>query len=129
MIKILHFQCTENNDKLYGSTRNIWPYNNNKRKTVQRHFTKRLTGLSVSPVKNVYNELTCYTESAVSLQPFSCFVAMALCHLAAEYCAPVWSRSAHLWYTLRSTPLPWLPVFSSIDQPATGKMVEKNRQT
>jgi len=73
--------------------------------------------------------------------------ALALCYSVAEYCAPVWSRSAHkksgrcavglyhaprLWYrTLRSTPLPWLPVLSNIEPPAlrrkaaTDKLVEK----
>ena len=68
--------------------------------------------------------------------------ALALCYLAAEYCAPVWSRSA--WVdvqlnstmrlisgTLRFTPLPWLPVLSNIEPPAlqrkaaTDKLVEK----
>jgi len=53
--------------------------------------------------------------------------ALALCYSAAEYCAPVWSRSAHtsqvdvqLNYTMRlisgtlnSTPLAWLPVLSN----------------
>jgi len=71
--------------------------------------------------------------------------ALALCYLAAEYCAPVWSRSAHtsqidvqlnstmrlISGTLRSTPLPWLPVLSNIELPAlqrkaaTDKLVEK----
>jgi len=61
------------------------------------------------------------------------------------YCAPVWSRSAHTSQvdvqlnstmrlvsgTLRSTPLPWLPVLSNIEPPAlrrkaaTDKFVEK----
>jgi len=60
-------------------------------------------------------------------------------------CAPVWSRSAHtsqvdvqlnstmclISGTLRSTPLPWLPVLSYIEPPAlrrkaaTDKLVEK----
>ena len=64
---------------------------------------------------------------------------------AAEYCAPVWSRSAHtsrvdvqlnsamrlIPGTVRSTPLPWLPVLSNIEPPAlrrkaaTDKLVEK----
>ena len=58
--------------------------------------------------------------------------ALALCYSAAEYCAPVWSRSAHtsgvdvqlnstmrlISGTLRSTPLPWLPVLSNIKPPA-----------
>jgi len=51
---------------------------------------------------------------------------------AAEYCASVWSRGAHtslvdvqlnstmrlISDTLRSTPLPWLPVLSNIEPPA-----------
>ena len=71
--------------------------------------------------------------------------ALALCYSAAEYCAPVWSRSAHtsrvdvqlnstmrlISGTLCSTPLPWLPVLSNIELPAlrrkaaTDKLVEK----
>jgi len=71
--------------------------------------------------------------------------APALCYSAAEYCAPVWSRSAHtsqvdvqlnstmrlISGTLRSTPLPWLPVLSNIEPPAlrrktaTDKLVDK----
>ena len=71
--------------------------------------------------------------------------ALALCYSAAEYCAPVWSRSAHtsrvdvqlnstmrlISGTLRSTPLPWLPVLSNIEKPAirrkaaTDKLVKK----
>jgi len=70
--------------------------------------------------------------------------ALTLCYSAAEYCAPVWSRSAHtsqadvqlnstmrlISGTLRSTPLPWLPVLSNIEPPAlrrkaTDKLVEK----
>jgi len=71
--------------------------------------------------------------------------ALALCYAAAEYCAPVWSRSAHrslvdvqlnstmhlISGTLRSTLLPWLPVLSNIEPPvlrmkaATDKLVEK----
>ena len=63
----------------------------------------------------------------------------------AEYCTPVWSRSAHtsrvdvqlnstmhlISGTLRSTPLPWLPVLSNIEPPALqrkaaiDKLVEK----
>ena len=64
---------------------------------------------------------------------------------AAEYCAPVWSRSAHtsqvdvqlnstmhlISDTLCCAPLPWLPVLSNIEPPAlrrkaaTDKLVEK----
>ena len=71
--------------------------------------------------------------------------ALALCYSAAEYCAPVWSCSAHtsqvdvqlkstmrlISGTLHSTPLPWLPVLSDIELPAlrrkaaTDKLVEK----
>ena len=61
--------------------------------------------------------------------------ALALCYSAAEYCAPVWSRSAHtsqvdvqlnstmhlISGTLRSTPLPWLPVLSNIE-PYEGRL-------
>ena len=74
--------------------------------------------------------------------------ALALCYSAAEYCAPVWSRSAHtsqvnvqlnsnmrlISDTLHSTRLPWRPMFSNIEPPAlrrkvaTDKLVE-NRQT
>ena len=75
--------------------------------------------------------------------------ALALCYAAAEYCAPVWSRSANtsqvnvqlnstmrlISGTLRSTPLPWLPVLSNIEPPAlrrkaaTDKLVEKINMT
>ena len=71
--------------------------------------------------------------------------ALALCYSAAEYCAPVWSRSAHtvrvdvqlnsamrlISGALRSAPLPWLPVLSDIGPPAlrgraaADKLVEK----
>ena len=54
--------------------------------------------------------------------------ALALCFSMAEYCAQVWCRSSHvdlvdvqlnaalrtITGSLRSTPLPWLPVFSNI---------------
>ena len=70
--------------------------------------------------------------------------ALALCY-SAEYCAPVWSSSAHtsrvdvqlnstmrlISGTLCSTLLPWLPVLSNIEPPAlrrkaaTDKLVEK----
>ena len=71
--------------------------------------------------------------------------ALALCYSAEEYCTPVRSPSAHTNHvdvqlnstmrlvsgTLRSTPLPWLPVLSNIEPPAlqrkfaTAKLVEK----
>ena len=58
--------------------------------------------------------------------------ALALCYSAAEYCAPVWGRSAHVSRvdvqlnrtmriisgSLKSTPLPWLPVMASVPPPA-----------
>jgi len=64
--------------------------------------------------------------------------ALALCYSAAEYCAPVWSRSAHtslvdvqlnsttrvISDTLRSTPLPWLPVLSNIEPPGASPTKE-----
>ena len=74
--------------------------------------------------------------------------ALALCYSAAEHCAPIWSRSAHtsqvdvqlnstmrfISGTLRSTPLPWLPVLSNIEPPALyeGRLPQaggENRQT
>lgn len=71
--------------------------------------------------------------------------AVALCYSVAEYCAPVWSRSAHVGKidsqlnstmrlitgTLRPTPTPWLPVLSNIAPPslrrkeATDKLIGK----
>ena len=66
--------------------------------------------------------------------------ALALCYSAAEYCAPVWSRSAHtsradvqlnstmrlISGTLRSTPLPWLPVLPTLNrQPYEGRQADK----
>ena len=72
------------------------------------------------------------------------FTITTICYSAAEYCAPVWLRSAHtsrvdvqlnstmrlISGTLRSAPLPWLPVLSNIELPAlrrkaaTDKLVE-----
>ena len=57
--------------------------------------------------------------------------ALALCYSVAEYCAPVWARSAHVHRldvqlnhtmrlisgTLRPTETPWLPVLSNIAPP------------
>ena len=67
--------------------------------------------------------------------------AMALCYSVAEYCAPVWSRSAHtglvdvqlnsamrlITGTLRPTPLPWLPVLSNITPPALRRKAAVDR--
>jgi len=75
----------------------------------------------------------------------SAVICSGKCYSAAEYCTPIWSRSAHtsrvyvqlnsimrlISSTLRSTPLPWLPVLSNIEPPAlrmkaaTDKLVEK----
>ena len=63
---------------------------------------------------------------------YSVVICSALCYSAAEYCAPVWSRSAHtsqvdvqlnstmrlISGTLRSTPLPWLPLLTNIEPPS-----------
>ena len=57
--------------------------------------------------------------------------ALALCYSAAEYCCPLWSRSAHtglvdaqlnstmrlISSTLRPTQVAWLPVLSNITPP------------
>ena len=57
--------------------------------------------------------------------------ALALCYSVAEYCCPVWFRSAHtdlvdaqlnssmrlISGTLRPTQLPWLPVLTNIPPP------------
>ncbi|KAJ8351235.1 hypothetical protein SKAU_G00227110 [Synaphobranchus kaupii] len=75
--------------------------------------------------------------------------ALALAYSAAEYCAPVWSRSPHTHHvdtqlnttmriitgTIRSTPLPWLPVLSNITPPhirrvaLTQRMLQKVRDS
>ena len=61
--------------------------------------------------------------------------ALAVCHLTAEYCAPVWSRSCHARKmdpelnsacrtttgTLRATPLPTLHRLSGIAPPSTSR--------
>ena len=93
----------------------------------REHLTK-----TAGKLKNRNNLLmklassTCGT-SATTLRPS----ALALCYSATEYCTPVWSRSAHtrqvdvqmnstmrlISSTLRSTPLPWLPVLSNIEPP------------
>jgi len=72
-------------------------------------------------------------------------LSVVLCYSAAEYCAPVWSHSAHtsqvgvqlnstmrlISGTLHSIPLQWLPVLSNIKPPAlrrktvTDKLVGK----
>jgi len=82
-----------------------------------------------------------WNANAITLQSS----ALALCYSAADYCTLVWSHSSHtsqvdvqlnstmrlITGTLRSTPLPWLPVLSNIKLPAlqrkaaTDKLVEK----
>ena len=58
--------------------------------------------------------------------------ALALCYSVAEYCCPEWQRSTHVSLvdaqlhssmrlisgTVRSIPLPWLPVLTNIEPPA-----------
>jgi hypothetical protein len=67
--------------------------------------------------------------------------ALALCYSVAEYCCPVWSRSAHtnlvdvplnstmrlISGTLRPTPLPWLPVLANIEPPALRRKAATDR--
>ena len=69
--------------------------------------------------------------------------ALALAFSAAEYCAPVWSRSSHTHHvdtqlnstkriitgTIRSTPLPWLPVLADIAPPPIRRVVLNQRMT
>jgi hypothetical protein len=67
--------------------------------------------------------------------------AIALSYSVAEYCAPVWTRSAHtglvdvqlnstmrlITGTLRPTPLPWLPVLANIAPPALRRKAAVDR--
>jgi len=67
--------------------------------------------------------------------------ALALCYAVAEYCVLVWSRSAHeslvdvqlnstmrlISGTLRSNPLPWLPVLANIEPPALWRKAATDR--
>jgi len=94
----------------------------------RKHLTK--TARKLKNRNNLLIKLASSTwdASANNLQSS----ALALCYPAAEYCAPVWSRSAHtsqvdvqlkstmrlISGTLHSTPLPWLPVLSNIEPPA-----------
>ena len=101
------------------------------------------TGIGLWPLLSVFQEPLCLQSSWCCITLRSS--ALTLCYSAAEYCAPVWSRAAHTSQvdvqlnstmrlvsgTLRSTPLPWLPVLSNIEPPAlwrkaaTDKLVEK----
>ncbi len=105
---------------------------------------KMTAGAKVSSQNNLLRKLagTVWGARAQTLKT----TALALCYSAAEYCAPVWSRSYHtrivdvqlntsmriITGTLRSTPLPWLPVLSNIPPPphlrrqeATAKLLNK----
>ncbi len=109
--------------------------------TYHDHLKK--TAAKVSSRNNLLSKLagTSWGARAQTLKT----TALALCYSAAEYCAPVWSRSSHtklvdvqlnmsmriITGTLRSTPLPWLPVLSNIPPPhlrrqeATAKLLTK----
>jgi len=103
----------------------------------REHFTK-----TAGKLKNRNNLLmklagSTYGASANTLR----LSPLALRYSSAEYCAPVWSRSAHtsqvdvqlnstmrlISGTLRSTPLPWLPVLSNIEPPALGRKAASNK--
>ncbi len=95
--------------------------------TYHDHLKK--TAAKVSSRNNLLRKLssTSWGARAQTLKT----TALALCYSAAEYCAPVWSRSSHtrvvdvqlnmsmriITVTLRSTPLPWLPVLSNNPPP------------
>ena len=92
----------------------------------REHFTK--TAGKLKNRNNLLMKLAGSTWGANTLRSS----ALALCYSAAEYCTPVWSRSAHtsqvyvqlnstvrlISGTLRSTPVPWLPVLSNSEPPA-----------
>lgn len=95
--------------------------------TYHEHLKK--TAAKITTRNNLLSKLagTSWGASAQTLKT----TALALCYSTAEYCAPVWSRSSHtklvdvqlntsmrtITGTLRSTPLPWLPVLSNIPPP------------
>lgn len=109
--------------------------------TYHEHLKK--TAAKITTRNNLLSKLagTSWGASAQTLKT----TALALCYSTAEYCAPVWSRSSHtklvdvqlntsmrtITGTLRSTPLPWLPVLSNIPPPhlrrqeATAKLLAK----
>jgi len=90
------------------------------------HLTK--TAGKLKNRNNLLMKLAGSTWGASANTLRSC--ALALCYSAAEYCAPVWSRSPHtsrvdvqlnstmrlISGTLRSTPLPWCRVLSLSDR-------------
>jgi hypothetical protein len=93
------------------------------------HEHLRRSAAKVGSRNNLLSKLagTKWGSSATTLRTS----ALALCYSTAEYCAPVWARSAHTGFvdvklhetmrlisgTLRSSPLPWLPVLSNIPPP------------
>ena len=95
--------------------------------TFHAHLKK--TAAKVGARNNLLSKLagTTWGSSAATLRTS----ALALCYSTAEYCAPVWARSTHtklvdvklhetmrlISGTLRSSPLPWLPVLSNIPPP------------
>lgn len=95
--------------------------------TYKRHLQQ--TANKVQSRNNILSRLagTSWGSGADALRTS----AMALCYSTAEYCAPVWARSTHVKLldtklnqtmrivsgTLRSTPLPWLPVLTNITPP------------
>ena len=92
----------------------------------REHLTKTAGGLKSRGSLLMKLAGSTWGASANTLR--SC--ALALCYSAAEYCAPVWSRSPHtsrvdvqlnstmrlISGTLRSTPLPWCRVLSLSDR-------------
>jgi len=94
----------------------------------REHLTK--TAGQLKNQNNLLMKLAGSTWGASANTPQSS--ALALCYSATEYCAPVWSCSAHtsqfdvqlnstmrlISGTLHSTPLPLLPVLSNIEPPA-----------
>jgi hypothetical protein len=92
--------------------------------TYKDHLTK--TAAKVRTRNNIVSKLAGSTWGAQTQTLRT--AALALCFSVAEYCAPVWCRSSHvdlvdvqlnstlrtITGSLRSTPLPWLPVLSNI---------------
>jgi len=83
----------------------------------REHLTK--TADKLKNRNNLLTKLAGSTRGASANTLWSS--ALSLCYSAAEYCAPVWSRSIDISQvdvqfisgTLRSTLLPWLPVLSN----------------
>jgi len=112
-----------------------------------RMYAKHVSWIAVTSLSSRANQLltklagSTWITSANTMRSS----ALVLCYSAAEYCVPVWSRSAHtsrvdvqlnstmrlISGTLHSTPLPWLPLLSNVEPPAlqrkadTDKLVEK----